>query len=144
MSSEQHKPENAIVGDACKDLKKLVKKYAEKDTPVLFFGETGSGKELFARLYMDASKRSGGQRTINCAAFPAELLRSEVFGHVTGAFTGATKDRKGLIATCEGGILFLDELGEATNEFQSTILRVTENNCYSPLGSDEEKQQGMT
>jgi len=127
-----------IVGTAYKALKSRVKKYAKEDRPVLFVGETGSGKELFARYYMENNGRKGEKRTVNCAAFSKELLRSEIFGHVKGAFTGAVKHRHGLISASNTGILFLDELGSASPDFQEAILRVSERNSFCKLGSDEE------
>ena len=95
-----------IIGQAYEDLKELVKKYAASDQPVLFVGETGTGKELFAKIYMAESKRTGKKMTTNCAAESDALLRSEIFGHVKGAFTGADKVRKGKISECDEGILF--------------------------------------
>ena len=127
-----------IIGEAYRELQNLVKLYAKENLPVLFIGETGTGKELFMKLYMQSSNRKRNQMTINCAALSDDLLRSEVFGHVSGAFTGAHSNRKGKIAACEDGILALDEIGDATPEFQAAILRVCESNSYSPLGSDKE------
>jgi len=133
------KHKDKIVGRAYEEPKKLVQQYSRGDIHLLFFGETGSGKELFARLYMEKSKQTGKSRTVNCAAFSSKVLTSEIFGHEKGAFTGATSKHKGLIGTCEEGILFLDELGSASQEFQSSILRVAEQNSYRPVGSDKEE-----
>lgn len=130
--------EPKIIGNAYKDLKPLIRKYAQKDFRVLFIGETGSGKELFADLYMSSSPRVGQKRKVNCAAFADTLLRSEVFGHVKGAFTDAAKNRDGFLRTCKDGILFLDELGDASAEFQAAILRVVEGHPFCPMGSEEE------
>jgi len=132
----KHKDE--IIGRAYDEPKKLVQKYSKRNIPLLFLGETGSGKELFARLYMEKNNRTGERRTVNCAAFSSEVLPSEIFGHVKGAYTGADKKREGLISTCKDGILFLDELGSASQEFQASILRVAEKNSYRPVGSDAE------
>lgn len=130
-----------IIGEAYRELQNLVKLYAKEDLPVLFIGETGTGKELFMSLYMkENKKRSGKKMTINCAALSDDLLRSEVFGHAKGAFTGAVTPRKGKIATCKDGVLALDEIGDATPEFQAAILRVCEASSFSHLGSDEEIQ----
>lgn len=129
-----------IIGEAYRELQDIVKKYAKENYPVLFCGEPGTGKELFMRLYMESSSRTGKKHTINCAAFSDDLLRSEVFGHERGAFTGAIAKRSGRIAACNKGILALDEIGDATREFQAAILRVSEANSYSPVGSDEEKK----
>jgi len=138
MAINSNNSEAAIVGKAYEEPKKLVAKYSKENIPLLFLGETGSGKELFANLYMKKSEREGKKRTINCAGFSDEMLRSEFFGHVMGAFTGAVKKRDGLIKKCENGIIFLDELDSASPEFQALILRVTEQNSYSQLGSDDE------
>jgi DNA-binding NtrC family response regulator len=127
-----------IVGAAYKQLISLVEKYAQEDRGVLFVGETGSGKERFAELYKKSSKRTGEKMSVNCAEYSDELLRSEVFGHVKGAFTNALKDRDGLLRTCDKGIAFLDELGDASTEFQAAILRVSEKHPFRPVGSDKE------
>lgn len=130
--------EPKIVGAAYKQLIPLVKKYAESDLPVLFVGETGSGKEVFAKHYLNSSGRKGEKMTRNCAAYLDALLMSEIFGHVKGAFTGASDKREGVLRTCTNGIVFLDELGEASPEFQAAILRISEGNSFSPVGSDKE------
>jgi len=128
-----------IIGETYRELQQIVKTYAANDLPVLFSGETGTGKELFLKLYFDSNKRTEEKMVINCAAYSDDLLRSEVFGHVQGAFTGAVKTRPGKIASCDKGILAFDEIGDASPEFQAAILRVSEENSYSPVGSDEEK-----
>ncbi len=138
QSSKETIIKPVIIGEAYRELKKLVRIYAEDDLPVLFVGETGTGKEFLARLYMSFSKRKGLKKTVNCASYPDALLRSEIFGHVRGAYTDAIKDRCGKLKTCNGGVLFLDELGDASPDFQAAILRVSEGNSFSPLGSDEE------
>lgn len=128
-----------IIGNAYSTLKKLVKKYAMNDLPVLFSGDSGTGKELLANLFMASSKRTGKRMTINCANFSDQLLRAELFGHVKGAFTDAKEIRDGKIKACDKGILFLDELGDASKEgFQAAILRVADGYGYSPVGSDVE------
>ena len=134
------KSNDEIIGNAYLTLKELVKEYAIKDMPVLFCGDSGTGKELLAKLFMASSKRLGKKMTVNCAASSDELLRSEIFGHVIGAFTGATRERKGKIKTCDKGILFLDELGDASQELQAAILRVVEGYSFSSLGSDVEEK----
>ncbi len=129
-----------ILGKAYEQLIKLVTAYAEKDFPILLVGESGTGKELFAQHFMATSNRKGKRLTINCASLEDALLRSEIFGHEKGAFTGASAGRKGKLETCEGGILFLDEFGDASPQLQANILRVAEGNSYSRLGGDEEKK----
>jgi DNA-binding NtrC family response regulator len=136
MQSKQ----SEIVGVAYEPLKDHVKKYAQEDASVLFIGETGCGKELFGNFYMSSSNRNGIRKIINCGEYTDNLLRSEVFGHVKGAFTDAKTDRNGYLKTCNGGILFLDELGDASPGFQATILRVSEGHPFHPVGSDKEER----
>jgi two-component system NtrC family response regulator len=113
----------------------LAKKVAPSDATVLLLGETGTGKEVFAQSIHNASKRSGNPfLALNCSAFAKELLESEIFGHKAGAFTGAVKDKKGLIEEADGGTLFLDEIGEMHFELQSKLLRVLETNEFIKVG----------
>lgn len=133
-----------IIGRAYKKLQEIVIQYAQNDVPVLFLGQTGSGKEKFAKLYMHSSKRPSHRQSENCSAFNNETLRSEIFGHAEGAFTGAINKRLGLIRKCENGVLFLDELNSSSSDFQAAILRVTEGNSFRPLGSDVETTVDVT
>jgi two-component system, NtrC family, response regulator len=113
----------------------LAKKVAPTDTTVLLLGETGTGKEVFAQAIHQGSKRSGKLfLALNCSAFTKELLESEIFGHKAGAFTGATKDKRGLIEEANGGTLFLDEIGEMHIDLQSKLLRVLETNEFIKVG----------
>ncbi|MES1219342.1 MAG: sigma-54 dependent transcriptional regulator [Bacteroidota bacterium] len=113
----------------------LAKKIAQTDTTVLLLGETGTGKEVFANAIHANSKRSGKSFiAINCSAFTKDLLEGELFGHKAGAYTGATKDKKGLIEMADGGTLLLDEIGELHIELQAKLLRVLENGEFIKLG----------
>ncbi len=113
----------------------LAKKIAVTDTTVLLLGETGTGKEVFANAIHYSSKRaSHAFVAINCSAFPKDLLESELFGRLAGAFTGAVKEKKGLIEIADCGTLFLDEIGEMNVELQAKLLRVLENGEFIKLG----------
>ncbi|WP_323011397.1 nitric oxide reductase transcriptional regulator NorR [Castellaniella sp.] len=111
---------------------------ADSDLPILLLGETGVGKELFARRLHRHSRRS--QQTmiqVNCAALPESLAESELFGHVKGAFSGATSDRPGRFEAAQGGTLFLDEVGELPLSLQAKLLRVLQNGEIQRLGTDQ-------
>lgn len=113
----------------------LAKKIAVTDTNVLLLGETGTGKEIFANAIHSASRRSSKSFiAINCSAFTKDLLEGELFGHKAGAYTGASKDKQGLIELAHEGTLFLDEIGEMNIELQAKILRVLENGEFIKLG----------
>jgi len=113
----------------------MAKKVAPTDAIVLLLGETGTGKEVFAQAIHNGSKRTNKLfLALNCSAFTKELLESEIFGHKAGAFTGATKDKRGLIEEANNGTLFLDEIGEMPIELQSKLLRVLETNEFIKVG----------
>jgi two-component system NtrC family response regulator len=113
----------------------LAKKVAPTDTAVLLTGETGTGKEVFAQSIHQASSRATKKfLALNCSSFSKDMLESELFGYRQGAFTGATKDKKGLIEEAHQGTLFLDEVGEMPLELQAKLLRVLETNEFIKLG----------
>ena len=113
----------------------LAKKVAPTEATVLITGATGTGKEVFANAIHASSARSEKPFfAVNCAALSRELIESELFGHVAGAFTGAVKDKKGLIEAAKGGTLFLDEIGELSPELQAKLLRVLETGDYLRVG----------
>lgn len=115
--------------------KKLAEKVALTDAAVLLTGETGTGKEVFANAIHEGSERKKNNFVaINCSAFSKEILESELFGHKQGAFTGAIKDKKGLIEEANGGTLFLDEIGEMPIELQAKLLRVLETREFIKMG----------
>lgn len=113
----------------------LSQKVAVTDTTVLLTGETGTGKEVFAQAIHQASHRAKKNFVaINCSAFGKELLESEMFGHKAGAFTGATKDQKGLFEEANNGTIFLDEIGEMSLDLQAKLLRVLETGEFIRVG----------
>ncbi len=115
-----------------------VERIARSDAAVMILGETGTGKELVAREIHDRSyRRSGPFVAINCGAIPSELLEAELFGHKKGAFTGASRDRKGRFVEADGGTLLLDEIGEMPLPLQVKILRVLEEGVVTPVGSNK-------
>jgi DNA-binding NtrC family response regulator len=121
-----------------KDAIKVAQKIAPTDANVLLLGQTGTGKEVFANAIHSNSRRSKNSFiAINCSAFPRELLESELFGHKIGAYTGATKDKKGLIELANNGTLFLDEIGEMNIDLQAKILRVIENGEFIKVGDEK-------
>jgi transcriptional regulator with PAS, ATPase and Fis domain len=122
-----------------KEIKKKIVKLSRLDIslPILILGETGTGKELVAEALHGA--RKGSFVPINCGAIPSELLESEFFGCVKGAYTGASQDRVGYVKYAEGGTLFLDEIGELPKQLQAKLLRVLQTKKYRRVGSTVEE-----
>jgi len=114
---------------------KLIEKVAPTDTSVLVLGESGTGKELIARALHEKSDRAGRRMVpINCGAIPENLLESELFGHVKGAFTGANASRVGRFEMADRGTIFLDEIGEMSLHLQVKLLRVLQEQSFEPVG----------
>ncbi|SDQ12280.1 DNA-binding transcriptional response regulator, NtrC family, contains REC, AAA-type ATPase, and a Fis-type DNA-binding domains [Chryseobacterium soldanellicola] len=137
QKSSDQKGFDRIIGNSPLILqaKKLAEKVALTDATVLLTGETGTGKEVFANAIHEGSDRKKNSFVaINCSAFSKEILESELFGHKAGSFTGAVKDKKGLIEEANGGTLFLDEIGEMPIELQAKLLRVLETKEFIKMG----------
>ncbi len=122
-----------------KDLFSRLARIADTETSVLITGESGAGKEITARaLHEDSRRKDAPFVAINCSALPDNLLESELFGHVKGAFTDAWQDRKGLLQEADGGTLFLDEIGDIPLSLQPKLLRVLEERTVRPVGGNDE------
>ena len=131
---------HSLVGDgeAMQKLRATIGRVASHRTTVLVLGESGTGKELVARAIHDTSPRRGKKFVaINCAALPAALLESELFGHRKGAFTDAVRDKLGLFEDADGGTLFLDEVGELPLVLQTVLLRALQEGEIRPVGATE-------
>ncbi|MES2375107.1 MAG: sigma-54 dependent transcriptional regulator [Bacteroidota bacterium] len=129
-----------IIGNAkaIQDVISLARKVAATDTTVLLLGETGTGKEVFASaIHYESERRLMPFVAINCSSFSAELLESELFGYKAGAFTGALKDKKGLFEEAQHGTIFLDEIGEMSQELQARLLRVLESKTFIKVGDTQ-------
>ena len=134
---------SAIVAQSEKmrEVFRLLDRVTDTDVPVLIQGERGTGKELIARaIHFNGPRKRRPFVAENCSAFPQELLESELFGHVRGAFTGATADKKGLFEIADGGTLFLDEIGDMSLEMQAKLLRVIEEGVIRPVGGQRTKR----
>ncbi|MAN28080.1 MULTISPECIES: sigma-54-dependent transcriptional regulator [Mesonia] len=120
-------------------IKEMIEKVAPTEARVLITGENGTGKELVAHWLHQKSERSKGPMIeVNCAAIPSELIESELFGHVKGAFTSANKDRAGKFEAANGGTIFLDEVGDMSLPAQAKVLRALQENKIQRVGSDKD------
>jgi two-component system NtrC family response regulator len=127
------------VSPAMTAMRSLIQRIAPTDVRVLVTGPSGTGKEVVSRALHDLSRRAGAPFvSVHCGAIPAELLESELFGYVKGAFTGADKDRPGLLKLADNGTLFLDEIGEMPLPMQVKLLRVLQEGTYFPVGGREQ------
>ena len=139
MVKEKHGLEN-VVGKS-KKMKKIMEQVtqaAKTDSNIYVYGESGTGKELIAKnLHIESSRKNFPFLTINCAAIPETLLESELFGYEKGAFTGATRSKKGFFVLAHKGTLFLDEISEMSSTMQAKLLRALETKEFHPLGSEK-------
>ncbi len=133
-------PPRGFIGQ-CPEIRKLIETaqlLGSSDSTVLITGESGTGKEVLARLLHQSGNRAGKPMvSINCGAIPEDLLESELFGHVKGAFTGATRARPGRFEVANGGTIFLDEIGDMSPKLQVKLLRVLQERCFEPVGSHQ-------
>jgi DNA-binding NtrC family response regulator len=134
---KQYKFENIIgKSESLTHVLDMVERVSDTDSTVLITGESGTGKELVAKaIHFNSSRSKAPFIPINCGAIPSELLESELFGHIKGAFTGATQNRIGRFEMAEGGTLFFDEIGDMSPNLQVKLLRVLQDRRYEPVGS---------
>ena len=142
------RPENLVFGnidemitgnsDVTKSMKQLIAMVSQSNSTALILGETGTGKDIVAQSIHKFSNRTGPFVTVNCAAIPAELLESELFGHEKGSFTGADKLRKGRFEQSNNGSLFLDEIGDMPLPLQAKLLRAIENRSIQRVGGSDD------
>ncbi len=140
MNSKDRQKFKDIIGqsDKMKDVFRLVEKVADSDTTIIIYGETGTGKGLIAKaIHRNSYRKNKPFVQINCGAIPENLLESELFGHVRGAFTGATTTRPGKFEIANGGTVFLDEIGDMSPELQVKVLRVLEENEFEQVGGSK-------
>ncbi|MGN8061646.1 sigma-54-dependent transcriptional regulator [Ralstonia sp. 22111] len=139
--SETDRPQLLGISAAMRTVQKQLGRAAMTDSTVLITGETGTGKEVAARvLHASSNRRAGPFVAVNCAAIPHDLLESELFGHRKGAFTGATTDRVGRVVAANGGTLLLDEVGDMPTAMQAKLLRTLQERHVTPLGTNRSMQ----
>ncbi|MDZ7751195.1 MAG: sigma-54 dependent transcriptional regulator [Gammaproteobacteria bacterium] len=141
LSAEQPAPERTLIGDAppMQVLRRTIDKLARSQAPVYISGESGSGKELVARLIHERGPRAEHPFVaVNCGAIPGELMESELFGHRKGSFTGAVSDHPGLFQAADKGTLFLDEVADLPQNMQVKLLRAIQERSIRPVGADRE------
>lgn len=155
MNARSHHPEQntlrkytfkSILGTSrvIKEAVSLAIRVAATDTTVLLLGKTGTGKEVFAQsIHYEGPRKLKNFVAVNCSAFGSELLESELFGYKAGAFTGALKDKKGLLEEANEGTLFLDEIGEMSLDLQSKLLRVLEDQTYIKVGDTQTRRANV-
>ncbi|WP_281615713.1 sigma 54-interacting transcriptional regulator [Flammeovirga sp. SubArs3] len=139
-NSVEHKEDFLLIDDL-KDVYSRARMVAEsKDVTTLIYGDTGSGKENLAKsIHLFSSRRENKFGAINCSALNDELLESRLFGHKKGAFTGAIDNNKGIFEQCNGGTIFLDEIGDISPKMQQTLLRVLQEKVITPIGGNDKK-----
>lgn len=135
---EKKVPDIITQSEKMSEILEQVELISNNDSPVLIEGETGTGKDLLAKyIHMKSSRSENPFVSVNCASIPSDLLESELFGYVRGAFTGAIRDREGKIKAADGGTLFLNEIGEFPVEAQAKLLRFLDTGEFEPLGSNK-------
>nr|MCU0342185.1 sigma-54 factor interaction domain-containing protein [Ignavibacterium sp.] len=139
MTREEFKIKNGIIGKTkeINDLVDIIMQVAQSDISILIFGESGVGKEIFAKAIHSQSNRTNKPMvSVNCGAIPEGIIESELFGHKKGSFTGAVESRKGYFEIADKSTLFLDEIGELPLTTQVKLLRVLENKEFMKLGAE--------
>ena len=128
-----------LIGDSLHDLKRLIVSFAKAPVTVLVRGESGTGKELVAQaIHKHCERHDKPLISVNCGALAETLIESELFGHARGAFTGAVESKRGYFEAADGGVLFLDEIGEMSAQAQTKFLRVLEDGTFTPVGGTNE------
>ena len=140
-SSSKRSKDFKIIGESIsiKKINRIIEKVAKTNAKVLILGPNGSGKELVAnQIHLNSSRFQGAFIEVNCAAIPSELIESELFGHIKGAFTSAVKDKVGKFEAANGGTIFLDEIGDMSLSAQSKVLRALQEHKIQRVGSEKD------